>query len=133
MSSLITATAAVATGAVAGAITRWGLAVALNGLFPALPPGTLLVNVAGGYLMGLALGAFAANPGLPPEWRLLLVTGFLGSLTTFSTFSGEVIHLLQQGRTGWALATIGAHLVGALVATFAGLVTWQLLAARGGG
>jgi fluoride exporter len=130
--SLITAVAAIAAGATAGALTRWGLAVALNGLFPALPPGTLPVNVAGGYLMGLALGAFAAHPTLPPEWRLLLVTGFLGSLTTFSAFSAEIVHLLQQGRTAWAVAAVSAHVIGAVAATFAGLFSWQWLASRAG-
>lgn len=132
MSSMLGGVAAVAVGAAAGALTRWGLAVALNGLFPTLPPGTLVANVAGGYLMGLALGAIAGQPGLPPEWRLLLVTGFLGSLTTFSTFSAEVVHLLQQGRTAWAMAAIGTHLVGALGATFLGLLSWQAWFARAG-
>jgi len=131
MSSLLTGVTAVAAGAAAGALLRWGASTALNGLFPALPPGTLLVNVAGGYLVGIALATFAAQPTLPPEWRLLLVTGFLGSLTTFSAFSAEVVTLLQQGRPGWALATIAAHVLGTLGATLAGVLTWQGLFARG--
>lgn len=122
-SSLLTAAAAVAVGAVFGAWLRWGLAVWLNGLFPALPPGTLLANLAGGYLIGLALGCFAQSPGLPAEWKLLVVTGFLGALTTFSTFSAEVVGLLQQGRIGWALATVSGHVLGSLAMTFLGLFT----------
>lgn len=126
-SSLASAAAAVAVGAVLGAWLRWGLAVWLNGLFPALPPGTLLANLAGGYLIGLALATFAQAPGLPPEWKLLVVTGFLGALTTFSSFSAEVVGLLQQGRAGWALATIATHVLGSLAMTFAGIGSVALL------
>jgi CrcB protein len=122
-SNLLTAAAAVAAGAVFGAWLRWGLAVWLNGLFPALPPGTLIANLAGGYLIGLALGYFAQDSGLPAEWKLLVVTGFLGALTTFSSFSAEVVTLLQQGRPGWALATVSAHVLGSLAMTFLGLFT----------
>lgn len=117
------AAAAVAAGAAFGAWLRWGLAVWLNGLFPALPPGTLVANLVGGYLIGLALAAFAQTPHLPAEWKLLVVTGFLGALTTFSSFSAEVVTLLQQGRTGWALATIAAHVLGSLAMTFAGIAS----------
>lgn len=112
---------AVAAGAVLGAWLRWGLAVWLNGLFPSLPPGTLVANLVGGFLIGLVIGALAQHPTLPPEWRLFLVTGFLGALTTFSTFSAEVVGLLQQGRLAWALATVGAHVLGSLAMTMAGL------------
>jgi CrcB protein len=122
-SNLLAAAAAVALGAVLGAWLRWGLAVWLNGLFPALPPGTLVANLAGGYLIGLALAAFALNPTLPAEWKLLVVTGFLGALTTFSTFSAEVVTLLQQGRIGWALATVSGHVLGSLAMTFLGIFT----------
>jgi CrcB protein len=114
---------AIAAGAALGAWLRWGLAVWLNGQFPALPPGTLLANLAGGYLVGLALALFAAQPGWPVEWRLFFVTGFLGALTTFSTFSAEVVGLLQQGRLGWALATISTHVLGSLAMTLAGVAT----------
>ncbi len=122
-SNLLAAATAVALGAVLGAWLRWGLAVWLNGLFPALPPGTLVANLAGGYLIGLALAAFALNPTLPAECKLLVVTGFLGALTTFSTFSAEVVTLLQQGRAGWALATVSAHVLGSLAMTFLGVFT----------
>lgn len=112
---------AVAAGAVLGAWLRWGLAVWLNGQFPSLPPGTLVANLAGGFLIGLVIGLLGQHPTLPPEWRLFLVTGFLGALTTFSTFSAEVVGLLQQGRHGWALVTVGAHVLGSLAMTLAGL------------
>jgi fluoride exporter len=120
---------AISLGASAGAVCRWLLGVALNGLFPALPPGTLAANLIGGYLIGLAVGGFAQHPGLAPEWRLLVMTGFLGGLTTFSTFSAEVTGLLQQGRLGWAAATISAHVAGSLVLTLAGMATVSALAA----
>ncbi len=118
---------AVATGAALGALARWGLSNALNGLFPNLPPGTLVANLVGGYGIGLAMALFAQAPQLPPEWRLFVITGFLGGLTTFSTFSAEVVTALQQGRTGWALMTAGTHLVGSVLATLAGLATPWLL------
>lgn len=114
---------AISIGASAGAIARWLLGVGLNGLFPSLPPGTLAANLIGGYLIGLALGVFAQHPDIAAEWRLLVVTGFLGGLTTFSTFSAEVTGLLQQGRMGWAAATIATHVIGSLVLTLAGLAT----------
>jgi len=114
---------AISLGASAGAISRWLLGIALNGLFPALPPGTLAANLIGGYLIGLALGVFAQHPGVAPEWRLLVMTGFLGGLTTFSTFSAEVTGLLQQGRLAWAVASIAAHVIGSLALTLAGLAT----------
>ncbi len=122
-----TAALAIATGAALGALARWGLANALNGLFPQLPPGTLVANLVGGYGIGLAMAVFAQAPQLPPEWRLFVITGFLGGLTTFSTFSAEVVTALQQGRTGWALMTAGTHLVGSVLATLAGLATPWLL------
>jgi len=127
MSQFLSASLAVAAGAVLGAWLRWGLAVWLNGQFPSLPPGTLIANLAGGYLIGLVIGLLAQHPALPPEWRLFLVTGFLGALTTFSTFSAEVVGLLQQGRLGWAAVTVGTHVLGSLAMTLAGLATPMLL------
>jgi CrcB protein len=118
---------AIALGAVLGALMRWGLANGLNGLWPALPPGTLLANLIGGYLIGLALAWFAQHPSLPPAWRLFAVTGFLGALTTFSTFSSEVVHNLMQGRIGWALATVASHVVGSVAMTLLGIGTVALL------
>lgn len=118
-----TAIIAVAAGAALGALARWGLSSAFNQLFPQLPPGTLLANLVGGYGIGLAMALFAQAPQLPPEWRLFVITGFLGGLTTFSAFSAEVVTALQQGRTGWALATAGTHLAGSVLMTLAGLAT----------
>ena len=128
---MFAAVIAVSLGAALGALSRWGLAVGLNHAFPALPPGTLLANLIGGYLVGLAVAVFVQLPQLPPEWRLFVVTGVLGGLTTFSTFSAEVVHALQQGRTGWALATVATHVLGSLALTLLGLASgnWLLKAA----
>ena len=117
---------AVALGGMLGCLMRWGLALALNRYFPVIPPGTLAANLIGCYIIGMALAIFAANPAIPIEWRLLVTTGFCGGLTTFSTFSAEVVILLQAGRTAWAMGTIAVHLVGSLAMTFAGIatVTW---------
>nr|MBS0021321.1 fluoride efflux transporter CrcB [Gammaproteobacteria bacterium] len=114
---------AIFLGAGSGALARWLLGFKLNALFPSIPPGTLAANVIGGYLVGLAIAFFTALPSLAPEWRLLVITGFCGGLTTFSTFSAEVISLLQQGRPVWAVATVAAHLLGSLAMTLAGIVT----------
>ncbi len=118
---------AVSLGAALGALLRWGLSAGLNHLLPTLPPGTLAANLVGGYLVGLAMAFIAQTPDLPPEWRLFIITGFLGGLTTFSTFSAEVIGLLQQGRLGWAAAVVGSHVLGSLAMTVAGFATWALL------
>jgi CrcB protein len=122
-----TAVLAISVGAALGALARWGLAVGLNGLFPSLPPGTLVANAVGGYLVGVAVAVFAQHATLPPEWRLFVVTGFLGGLTTFSTFSAEVVAQLQHGRLGWALATVAAHVLGSLAMTLAGIASVRLL------
>jgi fluoride exporter len=124
---MLLAALAVAVGAAIGALARWALALGLNHLFPALPPGTLLANLVGAYLIGVALAFFAQAPQISPEWRLLVITGFLGGLTTFSTFSAEVVGALQQGRLGWAAATVGTHVLGSLALTLAGLATVTLL------
>lgn len=120
---------AVAVGAGGGALIRWWLALKFNAVWAGMPLGTLLANLVGGYLIGLALGFFAQHPQLSPEWRLLLVTGLLGGLTTFSTFSAEVVYMLQQGRWGWAFATSALHLLGSLLLTFVGLLTYNWLKA----
>ncbi len=124
---MFTAILAISLGASLGALSRWGLGVGLNHLFPALPMGTLVANLTGGYLIGLALALFAQLPQLQPEWRLFVITGFLGGLTTFSTFSSEVVHALQSGRTGWAVATVATHVLGSLLLTLAGMATPALL------
>jgi CrcB protein len=113
---------AVSIGAALGALLRWVLSEWLNASFPAIPPGTLLSNLIGGYIVGIAIAAFATS-SLPPEWRLLVITGFCGGLTTFSTFSAELVVQLQQGRALWAAAAAAVHLVGSVVMTFAGIGT----------
>jgi CrcB protein len=121
--SLLMGAAAVGTGAALGALLRWQLSAWLNPLHDGVPPGTLAANLIGGYLVGVAIAWFAQHPELSPAWRLFAITGFLGGLTTFSTFSAEVVALLQQGRIGMALATSGLHLAGSLLATGAGWAT----------
>jgi CrcB protein len=115
--------ALISVGAAVGAVTRWLLGLALNGLFPAIPPGTLVANLVGGYLVGVAMAIFSAPLGMAPELRLLVITGFLGGLTTFSTFSAEVARLLQQGRLLLAGAEITVHVVGSVVLTILGIAT----------
>jgi fluoride exporter len=114
---------AICVGASLGALLRWWLGLVLNGLFPTIPPGTLAANLVGGYLVGLAIAFFATYTAIAPEWRLLVITGFCGGLTTFSTFSAELVVLLQQGRAAWALAGAAVHVAGAVLATFAGIAT----------
>lgn len=114
---------AVATGAAIGAVARWLLSISLNALFPTVPPGTLLANLLGGYLIGVAIAVFARYPQLPVEWRLFVVTGFLGGLTTFSTFSAEIVALLQSGRTVAAGAAVTLHVAGSLAMTMLGMVS----------
>jgi fluoride exporter len=110
-------------GAGLGALLRWALSLGLNAVFPTVPLGTLASNLIGGYLIGFAAGFFALKAGLPPEWRLFAITGFLGGLTTFSTFSMEVVTLMTQSQFGWALVTAGLHLFGSLTLTGLGLWT----------
>jgi fluoride exporter len=124
---MMTSICAIALGASLGALLRWYLAVKLNASFPQLPLGTLAANVLGGYLIGIAIAVFVALPDLSPQWRLLTVTGFLGGLTTFSTFSAEVVTGLMEGRALWALSTIGAHVVGSVVMTLLGVGTVGLV------
>lgn len=118
---------AIGAGAALGAWLRWGLGLWLNPVYPAIPAGTLTANLIGGYLIGIAIAFFAQHPGLAPEWRLLLITGFLGALTTFSTFSAEVVTMITRGQFIWALATSALHLLGSLSATGLGLLTYKLI------
>jgi CrcB protein len=127
-STLWLAFAAVGLGAALGAWLRWLLGVRLNPLFPTVPLGTLAANLVGGYLVGVAVAFFAQNEGLSPEWRLFAITGFLGGLTTFSTFSAEVVTLLSRGQLSWAMATAFAHLAGSLLLTALGIATVRALA-----
>ena len=115
---------AISAGASLGALLRWVLGAKLNSFFPTIPPGTLAANIVGGYLIGVAVAYFAQHPSLAPEWRLLIITGFLGGLTTFSTFSAEVVTLLQQGRITWACGAIAVHVSGSLLMTLLGIATF---------
>lgn len=123
---LLRSIAAICIGACAGALLRWLLSVKLNALFPQLPPGTLIANLVGAYVVGLAIAFFALSPALSPEWRLLVITGFCGALTTFSAFSAELVTLIQQGQVGWALGATAIHVTGSVLLTFAGIgtVSW---------
>src|SRR5690606_23150421 len=105
-----------------GALLRWWLGHSLNSLFPALPPGTLVANVLGGLIMGLALGTFAQYETLSPVVRLAVTTGFLGGLTTFSTFSAESASMLLRGELRWACLHTVAHVGASLLATLAGVM-----------
>lgn len=120
---------AISLGASLGAVLRWVLGTSFNALFPTIPLGTWLANMLGGYLIGVALAFFSSHAGLAPEWRLFIITGFLGGLTTFSTFSAEVSTLLQSGRIGWAGLAISVHVLGSLAMTLLGLATVTLFRA----
>ena len=116
---------AICIGASLGALLRWWLGARLNNLLPSVPPGTLMANLIGGYVVGAAIAYFGVAQSLSPEWRLLIITGFCGGLTTFSTFSLEVVLLLRQAQLAWALAAIAAHLFGSLTATALGILSTQ--------
>lgn len=113
-------------GAGLGALLRWALSLGLNAVFPAIPLGTLAANLIGGYLIGVAAVFFSFKAGLPPEWRLFVITGFMGGLTTFSTFSAEVVTSLAQGQLGWAIAEAGMHLFGSFALTALGMWTARI-------
>lgn len=121
---------AICLGACAGALLRWRLGLWLSTPGALLPWGTLTANLVGGYLIGVCVAVFQALPQLDPTWRLLLVTGFLGALTTFSSFSAEVVAMLQQARYALALGTAGLHLFGSLLLTVVGIKSVELVLAR---
>lgn len=123
----INAFIAVGLGAALGAWMRWGLSLWLNPVLPSLPLGTLSANLIGGYMIGLATGYFAQVAHLTPEIRLLVITGFLGGLTTFSTFSAEAVSLIARQQYGWALSHVLGHLLGSLAMTGLGLWTVGVL------
>jgi CrcB protein len=118
---------AVGVGAVLGAWLRWGLGLWLNPLWPEVPLGTLAANLAGGFVIGAAIEFFAAYPGIAPEWRLALITGFLGALTTFSTFSAESAALMLRGQYAWAAGHALLHLAGSLALTLTGMIVFRWL------
>ncbi|MEK9877035.1 MAG: fluoride efflux transporter CrcB [Betaproteobacteria bacterium] len=122
---MITKLVAIGVGAAGGAWLRWGLGVALNAVLPNIPLGTFVANMTGGFLIGLAIEFFSQNVQLPPEWKLFFITGFLGALTTFSSFSAEAVHLLQTGRAGWMLLLIGMHVIGSILMTIIGMYCFR--------
>lgn len=116
---------AISAGASIGAVLRWALGLMLNSLNASIPMGTVAANLSGGYMIGLAVAFFSNHLDLSPEWRLFIITGFLGGLTTFSTFSAEVTDMLQKGVFGVAFTTIAIHLLGSLAMTFLGILTYH--------
>jgi fluoride exporter len=126
----ILAVFAIFTGTGLGALLRRGLGLRLNTVVPALPLGTLAANLLGGLLVGVAVALFGRHPGLPPEFRLFAITGFLGGLTTFWTFSAELVTLLGGGAYGWGLAAAATHLTGSLMLTATGMALAHMAMVR---
>jgi CrcB protein len=118
---------AVGVGAAGGAWIRWGLGFALNSIVKNFPLGTFVANLIGGFLIGIAVEFFSQNVELSPEWKLLIVTGFLGGLTTFSTFSAESVQLLQSARYGWMAFHIGVHTAGSIAMTVLGIYLCKVM------
>jgi CrcB protein len=119
---------AVAIGGALGSLFRWVLGLRLNGLFPDLPLGTLAANIIAGYIIGVAVAFFSRLPEIPGEWRLFVITGLMGGLSTFSTFSAEVVADLQQGRFGWAAGEILIHVSASVIMTILGIATVSTVA-----
>lgn len=118
---------AIFSGAGFGALLRWFLGVKLNSLTPSIPLGTLSANLLGGYLIGVFVAFFASNTALSPEWRLFIITGFLGGLTTFSTFSAEIVTLIQEGRLSMSIVATLLHVMGSITMTLLGIASYTLL------
>ena len=126
---MLTKLVAIGLGAAGGAWIRWGLGLIFNATLKNIPLGTFLANLVGGFLIGVAVEFFSNNTQLSPEWKLLIITGFLGGLTTFSTFSVESVQLIQSGRVGWAAILIGIHVFGSILMTVLGLILCKSLMA----
>ena len=120
---------AISIGAALGALLRWALGLKLNAVLEVIPFGTVAANLLAAYVIGLATAYFATTSNLSPEWKLLIITCFCGGLSTFSTFSMEIVTLLQRQQFAWAAGSIGLHVVGSVLMTLAGMATWQLLRA----
>lgn len=127
---MLTSIAAISVGAAFGAVLRWLLSSAMNALVPALPLGTLAANLIAAYVVGLAIAYIGANPATSVAWRLLIVTGFAGGLSTFSTFSAELLFLLRDGRLGWSMGAIALHMGGSLLMTTLGIASVSLFRSR---
>lgn len=117
---------AIAIGSTIGGLLRWLLSTKFNALF-VIPCGTLLSNLIAGYIIGFAMTWFANNPSIAPEWRLVIITGFCGGLSTFSTFSAEIVTFLQKGQITLGLGTIAIHVMGSILMTILGILTYQWL------
>lgn len=118
---------AIFSGAGFGALLRWFLGTKLNSYTPSIPLGTLGANLLGGYLIGLFIAFFASNTAIAPEWRLFIITGFLGGLTTFSTFSAEIVALIQEGRFSMSVVAVFLHVMGSITMTLLGIASYTLL------
>lgn len=118
---------AIMVGGAVGCVIRWFFGIKLNSLFPSLPPGTLVVNLLGAFIIGAAMAFFMRHPQMDSAWKLLIVTGLCGGLTTFSTFSVEVFTLLQAGNILWAFTSVMVHVMGSLIMTAAGFYLLTLL------
>ena len=118
---------AIMAGGAVGCVIRWFFGVKLNSIFPSLPPGTLVVNLLGAFIIGAAVAYFLRHPHLDPSWKLLIVTGLCGGLTTFSTFSVEVFTLLQARNYTWAFISVLVHVAGSVLMTAAGFYLVTLL------
>jgi CrcB protein len=118
---------AISIGAALGGLLRWWFGLRLNSYLPGIPPGTIAANLVGGYIIGLAIPFFSTFATLPPEWRLFVTTGFCGGLTTFSTFSAEIVALLRTGQGTWACIAVSIHLGGSVLMTIAGIGTMRWL------
>jgi len=118
---------AVGIGGALGCWLRWMLGIAFNPLFPNMLMGTLAANLTGGYLIGVAIEYFTHNDSLPPELRLFVIVGFLGGLTTFSSFSAEAVELLADNQLGWAFVMVASHLLGSLAMTWLGILSMRSL------
>ncbi len=122
---------AIISGASIGALLRWFLGLKLNSIYPAIPLGTLSANIIGGYLIGIAIAFFSMNSSISNEWKLFIITGFLGGLTTFSSFSAEIVTALQEGRVLNAATGTLLHVGGSLIMTFLGIATIMFLRNKG--
>lgn len=118
---------AIFSGAGLGALLRFFLGTKLNSIYPSIPLGTLSANLLGAYLIGLFIAFFASNTAIAPEWRLFIITGFLGGLTTFSTFSAEIVTLIQEGRLSMGIGAALLHVMGSIVMTLLGIASYTLL------
>ena len=118
---------AIFSGAGLGALLRFFLGTKLNSIYPSIPLGTLSANLLGAYLIGLFIAFFASNTAIAPEWRLFIITGFLGGLTTFSTFSAEIVTLIQEGRLSMGIVAALLHVMGSIAMTLLGIASYTLL------